>query len=113
MLKLNGYGEPQAKVNEKSQCFKGWETLDFDTETGSSPSIVRGNHGVACAGIIGASGNNAIGIRGVAPNARLMSISNSLEAAPMSRIKRGEGINWAVQNGADIISESKSRANGD
>ena len=80
--------------------------LNFDTETGSSPSIVRGNHGVACAGIIGASGNNAIGIRGVAPNARLMSISNSLEAAPMSRIKRGEGINWAVQNGADIISNS-------
>ena len=22
-----GYGEPQAKVNEKSQCFKGGETL--------------------------------------------------------------------------------------
>lgn len=27
MLKLNGYGGRQAKVNEKSQCFKGWETL--------------------------------------------------------------------------------------
>ena len=28
VLKLNGYGGRQAKVNEKSLCFKGWETLD-------------------------------------------------------------------------------------
>ena len=27
VLKLNGYGGRNAKVNEKSQCFKGWETL--------------------------------------------------------------------------------------
>ena len=27
MLKLNGYGGRKAKVNEKNQCFKGWETL--------------------------------------------------------------------------------------
>ena len=28
VLKLNGYGGPQAKANEKRQRFKGWETLD-------------------------------------------------------------------------------------
>ena len=27
VLKLNGHGRPQAKVNGKSLCFKGWETL--------------------------------------------------------------------------------------
>ena len=27
VLKLNGCGGRQAKVNGKSQCFKGWETL--------------------------------------------------------------------------------------
>jgi len=27
VLKLNGYGGRQAKVNEKSLYFKGWETL--------------------------------------------------------------------------------------
>ena len=27
VLKLNGYGGRQAKVNEKRLCFKGWETL--------------------------------------------------------------------------------------
>ena len=30
VLKLNGYGGRQAKVNEKSLCFKGWETLVND-----------------------------------------------------------------------------------
>ena len=27
VLKLNGYGGPQAKANEKRLRFKGWETL--------------------------------------------------------------------------------------
>ena len=27
VLKVNEYGERQAKVNEKRQCFKGWEIL--------------------------------------------------------------------------------------
>lgn len=32
VLKLNGYGGRQAKVNEKSLCFKGWETLVRELE---------------------------------------------------------------------------------
>ena len=27
VLKVNEYGERQAKGNEKNLCFKGWETL--------------------------------------------------------------------------------------
>ena len=30
VLKVNEYGGRQAKVNEKRQCFKGWETLDIN-----------------------------------------------------------------------------------
>ena len=30
VLKLNGYGGPQAKANEKRQRFKGWETLEYN-----------------------------------------------------------------------------------
>ena len=30
VLKLNGHGGPHAKVNEKNQGFKGWETLVFN-----------------------------------------------------------------------------------
>ena len=28
VLTVNGYGGRQTKENEKSWCFKGWETLD-------------------------------------------------------------------------------------
>ena len=30
VLTVNGYGGRQTKENEKSWCFKGWETLDND-----------------------------------------------------------------------------------
>lgn len=80
--------------------------LSFDTETRSTPSIMRGNHGIACAGIIGAMGNNSAGIRGVASNARLMSVSNRLQITPNIREQLALGINWAVQNDADIINNS-------
>jgi cell wall-associated protease len=80
--------------------------ISFDTETGTAPSIVRGNHGVAVAGVIGATENNNLGVVGVAPGIQLMSISNSLVATPLSRQNRAAGINFAWQNGADIINNS-------
>lgn len=80
--------------------------LSFDTESLSSPSLVLGDHGTACAGIIGADKDNNEGVTGIAPTCRIMSISNSLAGTPNSRIRRADGINWAWQNGADIISNS-------
>ncbi|TCN72290.1 subtilase family protein [Acetobacteroides hydrogenigenes] len=81
-------------------------SLSYDTENDSSPSIVRGDHATACAGIIGAIGNTA-GIRGVSPNCKLMSVSSTLDLmTPDIRKKMAKGINWATQNGAHIISNS-------
>ncbi|MEO1050053.1 MAG: S8 family peptidase [Bacteroidota bacterium] len=80
--------------------------LSFDSESGTSPSLVLGSHGTACAGIIGAAQGNSLGVSGVAPNIELMSISNSLAGSPNSRQRRADGINWAWQNGADVISNS-------
>ncbi|WP_305038975.1 S8 family serine peptidase [Fulvivirga maritima] len=80
----------------------------FDTESGTSPALVLGAHGTACAGIVGAMQDNNEGISGVAPNVGLMSISNSLLGSPNSRMARADGINWAWQNGADVISNSWS-----
>jgi len=78
----------------------------FDSESGTTPALVLGNHGTACAGIVAAERNNNTGVVGVAPNCRIMSISNSLGGNPNSRQKRADGINWAWQNGADVISNS-------
>ena len=39
MLKVNEYGERQAKGNEKNLCFKGWETLVKNNYKRQSPLI--------------------------------------------------------------------------
>lgn len=81
-------------------------SVSFDSETGTSPSIIQGPHGVAVAGVIGATANNGLGISGVAPGVQLMSISNSLDPTPLSRQNRAAGINFAWENGADVINNS-------
>ena len=83
--------------------------LSYDCQTGTIPQQIRGDHGTAVSGIIGATKNNNIGIAGVAPNCRLMSISHSLLANNTSiKEQLARGINWASQNGADVINCSWS-----
>lgn len=87
----------------------------FNSETGTSPSEISltwsfrpGNysHGVACAGIIGAS-ENGIGITGVAPFSRLMSVSHSFSAGrPNAVDELAGGVNWSWQNGAEVLNLS-------
>jgi len=65
------------------------------------------NHGNACAGVIAATQNNNEGIAGICPNCRIMPIRifDSFEnAIPETRL--ADAINFARNNGADIISNS-------
>ncbi len=82
----------------------------YDTENGTSPSLLRGvglgDHATSVAGIIAAVKNNSLGVSGVAPNCQLISVSTSPSSTTNARKKKAEGINWAWQNGADIISNS-------
>jgi len=81
----------------------------YDTNSAGEARL-KGPHGTACAGIIAAEGNNEIGISGVAPRSSLMSISRgrslSDHADCRTYTEHANGINWAWQNGADIISNS-------
>ena len=79
--------------------------ISYDTETASSPSVVRGEHGTACAGIIGAQANNDIGVAGIAPDCSIMSISNSL-AFFTNPNKIADGFMFAATHGASVISNS-------
>ncbi|BBM86576.1 S8 family serine peptidase [Candidatus Uabimicrobium amorphum] len=72
----------------------------------NDPSPKRdGNHGNACAGLVAAEQNNGIGISGVAPNCKIMPIRIPFgRNIPLS--KYVNAIDFAWQNGADVISNS-------
>jgi len=80
--------------------------LSYNTETNTPLSQLFGTHGTHCAGTIAAIKDNNTQVVGVSPSSKLMDVSNSLASTPNSRIKRADGINWAWQNGAHIISNS-------
>mgnify|MGYP002623106982 CR=1 FL=1 len=81
-------------------------SVSYDTVTGSSPSQVHGSHGTACAGIVGAVRNNTQGVAGIAPGTTLMSVSHTLLLGPNAHWQLANGISWAWQNGAHVISNS-------
>jgi subtilisin family serine protease len=60
-------------------------------------------HGMACAGIIAAS-HNDIGVRGLAPYVRLLSVN--IFAGGETTQDVADGITWAVNQGADVLSNS-------
>lgn len=55
-------------------------------------------------GIVAAVRNNGIQVVGVAPDAKLMSVSNSLSTVTNLEANLANGINWSWKNGADVIS---------
>lgn len=75
----------------------------YDAQTDSYKSCLYGDHGTHCAGIAAAVRNNGLGITGVAPDAKLMSVSFKLDG-DLSSSYASNAINWAWMNGADIIS---------
>lgn len=79
----------------------GW---DFVNQTGEMHDF--NSHGTHCAGIAGAVTNNGIGIAGACPDALIMPISvmQSDGTGDIATIVRG--INYATQNGANVISMS-------
>lgn len=81
-------------------------SVSFDSETGRQPSVLYGTHGTNCSGFISAKTNNGIGVASIAPDCKLMSVSNSLRGAPDSRQKRADAINFARNNNASVITNS-------
>ena len=61
-----------------------------------------GPHGTACAGIVAATYNNALGVTGVAGNSRIMPVAFQ----NWTDTEVAAGITWATANGARIISMS-------
>lgn len=77
--------------------------FSYNLETNQRPSKTYGHHGTHCAGIAAAAVNGKF-IAGVAPNAKLMSISHNMIITSDAGRKFAQGITLAWRNGADIIS---------
>ena len=83
--------------------------LSYDVETDTLSSDIHGYHGTWCAGVIGAMKDNNIGVAGIAPDCKLMSISIDFDTPLIDR-KIATAINWAWMNGADILNNSYKTA---
>lgn len=88
------------------------------TGNGSRGGANRSNndsHGTACAGIIAAEANNRIGIRGIANEASILPVRIAYSKFDANANRRkwevndnwiANGIRWAAQNGANVLSNS-------
>ena len=88
----------------------GWDFVSNDNK----PFDLKGNifqggnpgHGTHCAGNVAARGNNGMGISGVAPNAKIMALRFIGEKGQGSTATAIQAIKYAVDNGAQITSNS-------
>ncbi len=80
---------------------RGWDFGNSD----NNPMDVFG-HGTHCAGTIAAVGNNSIGIIGVAPQAKIMPVKGFTDAGEGFAPALLASIKYAVDNGADVVSNS-------
>ncbi|WP_199616819.1 S8 family peptidase [Paenibacillus alkalitolerans] len=69
----------------------------------SKPPKDDNGHGTAVAGVIAAVSGNGQGIAGIAPNVRIMPVKSIESDGQGEEENLGEGIRYAVDNGADIV----------
>jgi subtilisin family serine protease len=108
----------------------GWDFVGANADSPSEDSdptddnVISGGHGVHTAGTIGAAGNNASGITGVAQDARIMPLrvcANSVKATPTNSLACPTSsivaaINFAGSHGARVANislTSKAKSSGD
>lgn len=99
----------------------GWDFVKndnkpYDTAKGAINLLVNGGnpgHGTHCAGNIGAVGNNSKGISGVAPQVSIMALRFLDEKGRGTTAGAVKAINYAVANGANVLSNSWGSAGED
>ena len=95
----------------------GYDFWENDDQPDGSPEVLLDNevygHGTGCAGLIAATGNNAIGVTGVTWNCKIMPIrietaDSRIELADRvcSDVEIADAFRWMAHHGADVISNS-------
>ncbi|MBK7406660.1 MAG: S8 family serine peptidase [Saprospirales bacterium] len=85
--------------NGNSRIVGGYTPLNG----GNGAPTSSGQHGQSCAGIVGAS-HNSLGVRGAAPQSHFLTVN--IFAGSETATDIANGINWAVSNGASVLSNS-------
>ena len=75
--------------------------VSYSTITHTNDGSPVGDHGTACAGIIGAQIDNALGVAGLAGRCRVMAIATNFADTEVA-----EGLYFAADNGARVVSMS-------
>ena len=98
---INGIG---GQDDDHNGYFEDIHGYDFVNNTGVIGD--RNGHGTHCAGIAAAVGNNDIGITGANPDALIMPVQVLDKSGTGSVSTIIKGIDYAIANGADILSMS-------
>ncbi|MFF0722619.1 type VII secretion-associated serine protease mycosin [Micromonospora sp. NPDC003816] len=92
----------------KDNVLPGVDLYDDDSKGG----VDRQGHGTGVASLIAGHGHgpgNRDGVLGIAPKAKILPVTVSSERSPLIQPTAvAAGINWAVDNGADIVNVSLS-----
>ncbi len=79
----------------------GWDFVNEDNDP-----LDRHGHGTHVSGTIAAVGNNGIGLLGVAPRAKVMSLKGFNDSGTGNSSDLADAIVYAVSNGAQVINNS-------
>ncbi|MCP4708519.1 MAG: S8 family serine peptidase, partial [Planctomycetes bacterium] len=89
--------------------FYGYDFCSYDDGQWDSDPIDDHGHGTHCAGIIAAEGNNQLDITGVNWSAQIMAVKFLSYNGSGSTIDAIQAIEYAVHNGAHVLSNSWGR----
>ena len=98
---LNGVEDYDDDGNGYVDDIRGWDFINLD-----NAPLDDNMHGTHVAGIVGAVGNNGIGIAGAAWNVKLMHIKVFQSTGVGNSTTIAEGVEYAYMNGATVINMS-------
>jgi thermitase len=92
-------------IDRKHEDLSDKVVAEINLTDSPTPNDIYG-HGTHIAGIIAANTNNGVGIAGIAPESRLLSVKVADDKGRCSASVVAQAVIWAVNNGASVINIS-------